>query len=920
MRPVKLTMSAFGPFADETVIDFDALGKNGIYLVSGETGAGKTTIFDGITYALFDNATCERKNDKMFRSQYADKNTKTFVELEFICNGKKYTVKRNPQYSRPKVSGEGETVQPASAELIMPDGSVVTQKTNVDNRINEILGITGEQFKQIALIAQGDFLNLLNADTTKRINIFRDIFNTKIIETFQNDLSAKLSEVESNRKSAKDSIRQYINGIACDKESTDYITLQKLRAEDAMVADVLAFLNSIIEKDGVDYKKVTEDLAVIDESLGAVNKSLGQAQEQKKAQETLNEQTAKLKLAEERIAAVKEKLDAAKQNEPEIEKLKEKAVKIDEVLPEYEKLEDVNKQLAESVNSLTSKQSEKNRTAEAVNALTERIQKLKEEQASLTDSGVNIEKLQKSIEDDEKKKSDIGKLLDSFAAYEKLRDEKEQKQKEYTNYKNEAEQASQRAAELRTQFNDAQAGIMAETLNDGEACPVCGSVTHPHKAVKPASAPTQADVEKAEQDAKIANGRANFASEKSGEVSGRFTNAESQLKKDAETFLNVSEIVVISASAKEKIAELDALIKENRAKKEKETAAKGRAEKLSDLIPEQERKKDALTKEQNAFDADIAALTEKVENLKKQISEIKSKLTFESKDDAENTAKKLRIDAYKIKNDIDRVTAEFNEANSAANTCRGAINSAKELLKDAPALDSEKLENEKNALDCKKNELKKVFNELNSRLDSNNNIKVRLSEKAEDLDALDKKWQTVSVLSNTANGNLSGKVKVKFETYIQTFYFDRIIVRANVHLQKMSSGKYEFIRSEPDSRRTQSGLDLDIIDHYNGSVRMAKSLSGGESFVASLSLALGLSEEIQASAGGVKLDTMFVDEGFGTLDSSYLHDVMKALQSLSENNRLIGIISHVDEFKEKIDKQIIVERPDKGPSRVKIIV
>ena len=296
-------------------------------------------------------------------------------------------------------------------------------------------------------------------------------------------------------------------------------------------------------------------------------------------------------------------------------------------------------------------------------------------------------------------------------------------------------------------------------------------------------------------------------------------------------------------------------------------------------------------------------------------------MKFKSKKEAEETVKHLKNGIQLHKNALEKVETEYADLEKELAGLKGKIDQLKKQLESKEDIDTEKLLEEKNALTEKKTELTEKSETISTRIYTNNRAKENISKKATELTTIEEKWTWVKALSNTANGNISGKEKIMLETYIQATFFDRIIDRANTRLMVMSGGQYELIRrQEASNYRSQSGLELDVKDHYNGSIRNVKTLSGGESFKASLSLALGLSDEIQSNAGGIKLDTMFVDEGFGSLDEESLQQAIKALADLSEGNRLVGIISHVAELKERIDKQVIVTKEKTGGSKVTIVI
>lgn len=924
MRPTKLTMSAFGPYAGKTEIDFEKLGENGLYLICGDTGAGKTTIFDAITFALFGEASCERKKASMFRSKYADDNTETFVELEFLYNGKTYKVNRNPEYMRKKSRGEGETKQAANAELVFPDGRVETKTNTVNKEIEEILGVNKDQFSQIALIAQGDFLKLLNAETKERQEIFREIFSTRIYQNFQFRISDMLKEINGKRDDTKKSLDQYVSGVLCDEDSTLYLDLGSAKGGNFMTADTIQLIESIIEEDRQQNKTISDNIAIIEKREKEIGESLTKAKAYEDAKKTLESATEELSEKEPEVKMLKEALDKAKSKEPDIEKAKQDKIAIETRLPEYDFLDKTQTEFKNAKKTKEESIKEKADITGQIGELGKSIEELKKEQKKLSTAGKNLEKIKSDIEKSNKSKGELDSLIDSCEELERIRDVADEEREKYLQLKKISDEKEETAKESRNAFNDAQAGIMAENLADGEACPVCGSKIHPNKAHKPQTAPTQAEVEQNEKDAKTALDETNYASQEAGKALGEFNNAEKSLKESAKKLTGISDIAEIYDAAKKKLDEIERKLNELNKQQNTEKQKEKRQEELETLIPGKESEITGLSDKLNSIERDISALDASIKGLDKQIKNIKAKLPYESKEAAEDKITVLGEKIKAIQSEIDTAQKSFDDADAVIKDCKAKIKAAKDILKDAVSIDTDALLSEQKNLNDQKSELTKKRDTVIHRLETNKDAVNNISGKAADMEKLDKEWQTVSAISNTANGNIKGKNKVNLETYIQTFYFEHIIARANQHLFKMSGGKYDFVRhmvtGDDKTGRAQVGLDLDVIDHYNGSIRSAASLSGGESFIASLSLALGLSEEIQASAGGIKLDTMFVDEGFGTLDEETLSQAMAALTSLSENNRLIGIISHVAEFREKIDKQIIVKKQNTGGSAVKVVM
>ncbi len=470
-------------------------------------------------------------------------------------------------------------------------------------------------------------------------------------------------------------------------------------------------------------------------------------------------------------------------------------------------------------------------------------------------------------------------------------------------------------------FLDEQAGIIAETLKKGEPCPVCGALEHPCIARKSETAPTEAELKKAKEAAEKARSVAEKKSSDCKTAKATLDAKTGEAKKQINNlWLNKSieeAATLLSDEQAAASADVDRLNADIAAEEKKIT----RRNELAPIIPEKET--ELKQTEQDISDCDInlksqkSALTEK----KTQHENEKKTLSFANKAEA---AKEVSL----LESRIDEMKTAYNSAQEKMQTSnekiagyRSSIEKFSEQLSSGCRLDREEETKRKTDIQAGRDKADAAFRELDKRIETNGHVLKNIRDKAGSLIDLEKRYAWMKALSNTANGNISGKEKVMLETYIQMTYFDRIIARANTRFMVMSGGQYELKRrKEAENNRSQSGLDLDVIDHYNGTERSVKTLSGGESFKASLSLALGLSDEIQASAGGVKLDTMFVDEGFGSLDEDSLNQAMRALSGLADGNRLVGIISHVGELKNRIDRQIVVNKERSGGSTAKIIV
>ncbi len=1099
MRPLRLTLSAFGPYAGHTEIELEKLGEKGLYLITGDTGAGKTTIFDAITYALYDAPSGTSRDLSMFRSKYASPETPTYVEMTFSCGGKVYTVKRNPEYERPAKRGSKMTKQKAEAELHLPDGRVLDKPKEVNAELTQIIGLDRGQFSQIAMIAQGEFLKLLTADTKDRQEIFRRIFKTGYYEVLQNRLKDSANALYRQCEAARASVQQYIGGIVCAEEDMLCEKAQQAKEGKLPFAETVELLETLIDRDETADAACAQQFEALEKQIGAVNAQLIKADERRKTREALEENKKQQKVQHERTEQAKASLSAEQAKQPQQEARQRALAALENELPRYAELESAEKerrslaadieakrralaqqaqthqtQSAELAAWKQERESLANLAADRERALREQSRRLDRKSAlrALAEDVKAQQRGEKEIADAEKqlalqrkeqqtlaerlavqteklladrKTWEQGAGLD--AAREKLlaQQEKTQEretglralkallrgcrtaeqavlaaQQDYLRAQTATEQADAAYSESRRAFFDAQAGILARELEEGAPCPVCGSVHHPAPAQAPGHAPTEEQLRAAEQTRDAAQQKANAKSLDAGAKNAAFTAKKQQLLSQMEPFaaqpsyenadaqlaaceaevrqesadtaqrlsgldaqLAAREALGRNVEAQQKaaeqlaagqeaqrsaIAEADSRLSRLRGQQEQladrlsrqltetlpgccmENAAAGiaaeqtevqqalaaleaqlasldagiaRRKALDALVPQRESELRGQEQAMNAVREELARAESRESALAEQSAKLRGALSFPSAAAAEKQRQTLTGEIGAA--DAARKAAEerFEACRKEQIALEAAAKQLEEQLASGEEIDVEAQRQRGNALAAERLSLMERQRALHTRANTNKTALASMRNKSDELEKLEREYSWVSTLSQTANGTLSGRDKITLETYIQMTCFDRILQRANVRLLVMSGGQYELKRrSTADNKQSKTGLELDVIDHYNGSERSVKSLSGGESFKASLSLALGLSDEVQsAAASGIRLDTMFVDEGFGSLDEESLAQAIRALSSLAEGKRLVGIISHVGELREKIDRQLVVTKDKNGSgSRVKIVV
>ena len=910
MRPLKLTMSAFGPYAGQTTVDFDALGTTGLYLITGDTGAGKTTIFDAIAYALYGEASGETRESSMLRSKYAEPETPTFVELIFANGGERYTVRRNPEYTRPKTRGTGTTVQKADAELTMPDGRVITKTREVTAAVTEVIGVDRAQFSRIAMIAQGEFRRLLLAQTDERKAIFRQIFRTGKYLALQNRLKDDAAALEKTCGELVAALRSTAETIGCDDpdalpdaEDTDAL----LTALDALIdadADARAQAGTKHEQAKAQHAQVLTDL--------------GKAQAVEQARAELKTAEADLQQAQREQAAARTALDTAEAKQPNMEQLLQDIARLQDALSQYEQLDKQRAQAKAAREALEEKTAalELARTqAQTAEQACKDTRAQLAEQPTLAVAAEQTAQEQKAAEQRCKALTELDQQRKRCAELQK---KLEAAQEKYTQAAEAAQAALAHYSALDRAYLDAQAGILARTLTPGQPCPVCGATEHPCPADAPEQTPDAAARKRAKADSEQAQRDAEACSAEAAALRGQLTAVREALETACAALtppLDPETLAQTLPALQEKAAQ------DARGCAGRLAEQRAQLDKLQTLADELSAQEAALQQQRDAIQAgetDCAARAARCDELDAAAANRAAELPH-----ADSGAAKAALTQAQtheaLRQALDTAQKQHAAAQAKCAQLRGKIATLHTQTDAAPAADIAALQAQCDALSARIDALQLQMNALDTRLQQNRTARAKLDTQRQEYDAAHERWQWVHALAATANGAIPGQEKITLEAFLQAAYFDRILGRANTRLLIMSGGQYELRRCErAGDNRSQTGLELEVVDHYNGTARSVKTLSGGETFAASLSLALGLSDEVQSSAGGVQLEAMFVDEGFGSLDSEALQQALTALVGVSGGYRIVGIISHVAELKERIDRQIIVTKDRSGGSRVQV--
>ena len=934
MRPLRLTLSAFGPYAAETTLDLEKLGRGGLYLITGDTGAGKTTIFDAITYALYDHSSSGIREGSMLRCKYADDKTPTFVELEFEVHGVRYTVRRNPEYQRPKARGEGMTTEKADATLTYPDDRPpVTKAKDVTAAVQEIIGLDYNQFSQIVLIAQGQFTKLLNASTEERSRIFRKLFRTQRYAQLQERLQAEASALNQQRTAQNAKLDSLLGGLQFSPEDPDAEALRALCAQ-TVPETALALLDTLTARQSAALEEAGTALQATEAQLDTVQQQLGAAAQAQRLAQQLAARQAELTAAKPALDAARAEADRHAGDAAQLDALTAQVTQAQSALAAYDALDTLCRQQTEARDAarLAAAQAHKRRTQ--LDSLNAALTAAEAELAALADADTRLLALQNRSAQLTQRGEALAKLEQRLADCQRQAKTAHKAQENYRAAAAAQDEARARRDALERAFLDAQAGLLAESLVEGAPCPVCGSTHHPARALLPHTAPTQAQVEAARQAAAEADRQAQNASAAAQSALAAANEAKTSLRRDAETLLPerfttpegtvpltfaLMTNVLAEESAALQTAQTDCIAQCQQAEADCRRKAQLEADR-------QAKTRQRPTLEQAAAEADrsAAAQNASADALEGQIAERRAALPYPRRADAQAALDKLEADRRTLRTGMDTAQRHLKQAEQSVAAAEAAVEALRTqqtaAQKELPARSAEELTAQQTALTAARETLRSREKQLSAQLLPNRKTAAQYRAAAEAQQALESRWQWVSALAATAGGTLTSKQKIRLEAYIQMNYLDRILRYANTRLMQMTAGQYELERIGAENQRSQSGLDLGVIDHYNGTRRSVKTLSGGESFKASLALALGLSDEVQSSAGGIRLDTLFLDEGFGSLDEESLELAIRVLSGLTEGDRLVGIISHVGALKDRIDRQVVVHKARTGGSTVELRV
>ncbi len=1001
MRPVYMRLAAFGPFIKEETVDFDQLSSQGLFLITGPTGSGKTTIFDAITFALYGQASGDHRDQRTLRNDRAADDQETYVELVFSLKQDQYTIYRSPSYQK---QGR-KTPVPMQVRLTMPDGRLITGIKEVNQTIQSLLGLDVQQFKQIAMIAQGEFTKLLFASSDDKEKIFRKIFDTFHYEQFEADLKERYQSVKREVEDAQLQLSTYTSSIDHPFEGS--------------YDDYLASLNEAINELEAHYQQTNDIYNKHQEEVNALRLSI------------LNEEKTNASVASYQQLQVQ--LGDVQKNQPTIEALEKKleqVKKAKEIAPYENQVWQYDRQLKDNrkdkekmetdytaflqqfsaietnYQSLANKREEKEKLVVLINEQKAQlldVQKLAKLQrdyqnqsndlALITSQEENytknhekclqdIETIQKAMEEAKvtinKKEENrllienLNKRIRTYNQVVSMRQELNQNQlihernsliyqkldQDYLQHENLYQQHT-------SLFYSMQAGILASNLKEGEPCPVCGSTHHPSLAKRLQYDLSQDSLDeefnqlsrlKAKRDSsyqslrelhlKIENIQQNIDSyiemQHLGDVKaddlnnemtelssqrneiknaekqyskyqlllGRTQSVDNALVKDIETLGKQKEALIQSLSSLEgSMKQLNA-IENSQALKQQYQANLLKLNELEQAINQVERQYQSMNQQKHAYIGKIDQSTKIIETLEMALKKANDQWMEKLKDF--NTYEDYQ--EYKeLIPTLEKQQQQVEQHYRSLERINGQIETIKNELTRFTIEDLSPMQDKLKELSTKTLEMQAAMQEEHTHLHQYQRVYKQVKTTYERIADKQADYQLYYELYQVTSGN--NPQKLSFERYILSAYFEQIISLANIRFMEMTNNRYRMIRKEDKSTR-QTGLDLQVQDYQSGTIRDITTLSGGESFKAALALALGLSDMIQNFAGGIELNTLFIDEGFGSLDQESLDQAIQVLISLNQEDKMIGIISHVTELKQRIDNQLIIEKDENGQSYI----
>lgn len=1022
MKPIHLTISAFGPYSDTVTLDMQAFGGQGLFLITGDTGAGKTSIFDAICFALFGEVSGSQRGADQLRSDFAAPTADTYVKFTFSHGGKVYQIHRTPKYERPKKRGTGTVTQQPNAVMTNPDGSTIAGATAVTDAVQQLLGVDCRSFKQISMIAQGEFMKLLTADSQSRAKIIRNVFHTEALVTLQKCIKTEYLTKNRTCEDTRRALLQYAEGFQLEQEGE----IQEL-------SDLLKQVKAQNSRDAQTIKQLDEQLNQLHAARTAATEAVVKAETQLQAREkwsAAKQQLAQLEAQLPAMHAQTERLERARrardlvqpqwqayqseqtrweqlsnqvqQQKRKVEQLQQQSASLEQEkqqaeaqLPQLElfqqeitRLRDARQQAElwrerqerakKARNSANSLQMRHQQIANTFQTERQRIETLRQQTVRLYDLQIECESLRNQWREASQLKTQLNSKLSLFVELTDSQNQLKSQQEAYGKQEHVYQAAEQQYHAAELYWMRGQAGILAQDLRDHVPCPVCGALEHPHPAQLQAQVPTEQELQNLREQAERSRAALQQVSERAAAARSRVKSAQHAVRQAMQELFNEPETTQeqLLQTIAQKTVETKQHLEKGKRIAEQVRRMEQIAEQLQEAqqqLPELEQAaqqaeqayhtadrtaaaieaeaqtiQDALpTRDLAGMDAKLCekqaaydALHQRIEQAKRQweshqralssAAEVYRSVCVQEQQqrqmtqtaqtawrDAVHTAGFASGEAYQAAllspEAFRNAEQQCQQFSQRLTTTRSMEREYAAAVPSGKPEDIELLRQRREQAERMCQEKERLHTQCVARRENNQALLARIGQMQDELEQVEQQTAALRELSQTANGELAGKQKLMLEQYVQAAYFEHVLQRANLRLRDMTQGRYEMHRRKTaENHRSQSGLDIDVMDYYTGKRRSVKTLSGGESFLGALALALGMSDVIQSYAGGVLVETVFLDEGFGTLDSAALEQAIGVLVRLSGGNRLIGIISHVTELKDRIGRQIVVRRGTSG--------
>lgn len=917
MKPLKLTMQAFGPYAGTETIDFESIDR-GLFLICGPTGSGKTTLFDAMKYALYGETSAAQRTPREMRSSHAKAEDKTFVEFTFEHAGNIYKAYRSPAQLVRKKRGEGFREAPPEGffEDLTNSISLASKDADITRRIEELLGINGEQFSRIVMISQNDFAAVLNAKTKEREALFRMIFGTQRFEEVQQRLEKAQRALGDDLSKAQIGMDARLAQIMAPESVNDMTKLREYLIQDRpalYVRDIIACLRELLEREQGEARQLQEHLDACKETIASLNVSVGKAQLAQKARKDMASAKEWLENNEKAVEKAKAQYKKLEMQQGERDELRLLIASLKASLPEYEALAQEESSLQKATHRKDELKLQLIRIDDDHAELEVRKKEAQEELEKLSDAPLRMTRISADIERREADQSSLDEALSSGKRVKELECALSEDHEILQAAEHALAQQIEAHAKAERLYNADKAGMLAATLEVGEPCPVCGSTEHPRPAHRDDQAPSEDELERLRSDLDSKREKRDAAANKAVATRTLLDSTKDDFSKRATALLGDAEDLAFEA-LESKRAELETALAALAEQKSACDRDLERSEELAKQLRAIEESSEGLATRRRRTAEESTQLEVSIAQHASRCEALRSSLAYETQKDAQ-----VELDARIAK--LQEHESRFKEAREEMEFLvqkqgeqRMLLEASRATSEDAPAASMEELDEELRAERARDASLTRELSELQTLIANHEESARSIKTQAESLQELEEEFKTVDYLSRLSSAKVAGNLgKVAFETYVQGAYFDRVLIAANERLQVMSQGRYSLVhRDAGRDKRSVAGLEIDVLDRYTGTERPSETLSGGETFMASLSLALGLSDVIMAQAGGMHIDAMFVDEGFGTLDEETCQLAVDVLASLSSDERMIGIISHVPGLKERISRQIQVEKTSSG--------